>query len=69
MTRKKKVLWKCPLCDVSYFNNGEEQTSFCIWAHILRKDKYYKALSEPITTNELLLTMKPSLKRTCQQES
>jgi hypothetical protein len=50
-TRKKdkKKLWKCPLCDVSYFNNGEELTGFCIWMHVIRKDKYYKAMSEPIT--------------------
>jgi len=47
--KERKKLWKCPLCDVSYFNNGEELTAFCILVHIIRKDKYYKAMSKPIT--------------------
>lgn len=50
---KKTGCWECPLCNVTYCANGEDNVSFCIWRHIFKRDEHYQKLNIQLPKNYL----------------
>ena len=44
MKKKRKAKYVCVLCKTSH--ESDEHANVCLWIHIIRNDKYLKALNK-----------------------